>query len=161
MKLDIAFGSLLPGWSPAAKARRSMPAQNARSPVPVSTTARISGSFSASPHRLTDAADDRRGQRVARLRPVEPGDQDVALSLAYEFAVLLLRSSLVSRRLGELCRTLHQLGHDRPEGLQLYVVAGPLEALLEHDSELPLGEDHVVVDVVDLPAGHLGVVREI
>ena len=37
-----------PTVPPSAKARRSMPAQNALSPVPVSTTARTSGSFSAS-----------------------------------------------------------------------------------------------------------------
>ncbi len=39
---------LMPPEPPSAKPRRSMPAQNARSPVPVSTTARTSGSFSAS-----------------------------------------------------------------------------------------------------------------
>ena len=39
---------LPPTVPPSAKARRSMPAQNALSPVPVSTTARTSGSFSAS-----------------------------------------------------------------------------------------------------------------
>ena len=39
---------LMPPEPPSAKPRRSMPAQKARSPVPVSTTARTSGSFSAS-----------------------------------------------------------------------------------------------------------------
>ena len=38
----------MPPEPPSAKPRRSMPAQKARSPVPVSTTARTSGSFSAS-----------------------------------------------------------------------------------------------------------------
>ena len=47
-----------------------------------------------------------------------------------------------------------------PKALQLLVVAGALEALFEHDRELPLGEDDVVVHVVDLAARHLRVVGE-
>ena len=48
MKPVSRAGSLGPDAPPpAAKARRSMPAQKARSPVPVSTMARISGSSSA------------------------------------------------------------------------------------------------------------------
>ena len=65
------------------------------------------------------------------------------------------RSSPPARR--RRCMRSSTIG---PKALELLVVAGPLEPLLEHDGELPLGEDDVVVDVVDLPARHLGVVRE-
>jgi hypothetical protein len=47
-KPAVAPGSSSVGGSPSAKARRSMPAQKARLPVPVRTTNRISGSASAS-----------------------------------------------------------------------------------------------------------------
>ena len=63
--------SALAMLSPPAKARRSIPAQNARSPVPVSTTARTSGSASASTRAGAQRAGERRGQRVAGLGPVE------------------------------------------------------------------------------------------
>src|SRR5207248_11770610 len=69
-------------------------------------------------------------------------------------------SAVVIRRLGQLGRRAHALDDDRPERLQLLVVAGPLEAALEDDGQLPLGEDDVVVDVVDLTARHLGVVGD-
>src|SRR5215213_7777397 len=58
----------------------------------------------------------------------------------------------VVARLGEVGRTLHELEHDRPERLELLVVSPALVSLLEHHRELPLGEDDVVVDVVDLTA---------
>src|SRR5262249_35548261 len=66
----------------------------------------------------------------------------------------------VVRGLGELGGALHEVEHDGAEGEELLVVARALEALLEHDGELPLGEDDVVVDVVGLASGHLGVVGE-
>jgi erythromycin esterase-like protein len=59
--------------------------------------------------------------------------------------------------LGQLGRAPHEIQHDRAERLQLHLVTGPLEALLEDHGELPLGQDEVVVDVVDLSAGHLSV----
>ena len=59
--------------SPPANARRSMPAQNARSPVPVSTTARTSASASAVEQRLADGRRISAGvERVAGLGPVQP-----------------------------------------------------------------------------------------
>src|SRR5690606_9272761 len=66
-------------------------------------------------------------------------------------------SRAVPGRLGDLRGLAHEPQHDGAERLQLLVVARPLEALLEHDGELPLGEHDVVVDVVDLAPRHLGV----
>src|SRR5205085_6764074 len=65
-------------------------------------------------------------------------------------------SRVIVAGLGQLGRLAHELEHDRPECLQLLVVAGALVALFEDDGELPLGHHHVVVEVVDLPAGDRG-----
>src|SRR4051812_42692824 len=72
------------------------------------------------------------------------------------------RTSLagVVGRLGQLSSRAHALDDDGPEGLQLLVVARPLEPALEHDGQLPFGEDHVVVDVVDLAARDLRVMGD-
>ena len=77
----------VPKASPAANARRSMPAQNARSPVPVSTTARMSGVSLGVDDGSADRPDQLGRQRVARLRTVEPGDEDRAALLAHELGV--------------------------------------------------------------------------
>ena len=61
-----------------------MPAQKARSPVPVRTTARTAGSASASFDRLAEARMHRRVEGVARLGAVEADDEDVAAPLAHE-----------------------------------------------------------------------------
>ena len=55
-------------------------------------------------------------------------------------------------RLGQLGRRAHALDDDGSERLQLLVVARPLKAPFKDDGELPLGQDDVVVDVVDLAA---------
>ena len=52
----------------------------------------------------------------------------------------------------QLCGAGHEIEDHGPEGLQLRVIPGALEALLEDDGQLPAGEDEVVVEVVDLAA---------
>src|ERR1700730_17252048 len=71
-----------------------------------------------------------------------------------------LSSRSVVSALGELRRALHEVEHDGAERLELLVVAGAPDPLLEHEGMLPLGENHVVVDVIDLPTRYLGVALE-
>ena len=133
--------------------RRSMPAQNARSPVPVSTTARTSGSDSASTIAAPIARDQRRRQRVAGLGSVQAERRGRASSpLADELARSSGRSPVVSARSAAPFMRSSTIG---PKALSFSSSPGTLEALLEHDGELPLREDDVVVDVVDLPSRHL------
>jgi len=58
----------------------------------------------------------------------------------------------VSRQLG---RAPHEFQHDRAERLPASRRHRPAGSPAEDHGELPLGQDEVVVDVVDLPAGHL------
>src|SRR4051794_5988151 len=70
-------------------------------------------------------------------------------------AARTLSSRVVVAGLGELGRLAHELEDDGAERQELLVIGRALESLFEDDGELPLGEDHVIVDVVDLPAGDL------
>src|SRR6202011_1281370 len=89
------------------------------------------------------AAPRRRQPLAGRARERRPRARSAAL-----------RHPVVTR-LGPLGRAGHEAEYERAERLELLVVATALIALLEHDTELPLGEDDVVVDVVDLPARDL------
>src|ERR1700730_6040426 len=71
-----------------------------------------------------------------------------------------LSSRSVVSALGELRRALHEVEHDGTERLEIVVVAGAVDPLPANDVELPLGENHVVVDVIDLPTRYLGVALE-
>ena len=64
-----------------------MPEQKARSPVPVRTTARTSGSDSASRMAVPERVDQARRQGVAGLGPVEPEERERALALAHQLGV--------------------------------------------------------------------------
>ena len=70
------------------------------------------------------------------------------------------RRHRVRRGRGEVRGRLHQIEHYRSKGLQLLVVARSLVTLFEDDRQLPLGQDAVVVDVIDLAKWKLAVVLE-
>jgi len=69
-------------------------------------------------------------------------------------------SAAVTGGFGEIGGVLQKFEDHGAERLEVLVVAGSLITLLEYDAELPLGQDEVVVEVVDLPAGNVGVVRD-
>src|ERR1700730_17027840 len=71
-----------------------------------------------------------------------------------------LSSRSVVSALGELRRALHEVEHDGGERSELLVASGALDPLRERDVDIPLGENHVVVDVIDLPTRYLGVALE-
>ena len=69
------------GPSPAAKAFRSIPAEKALSPAPVSTTTHTSGSPVSRSKALAQTPADGGVDGVAGLRPVDGQDLDVSVAL--------------------------------------------------------------------------------
>ena len=95
---------LPPRDPPSAKARRSMPAQNAFSPVPVSTTARMSGSFSAStmpsPIAVSNAgfSEFRASGRLSRSTTTAPRRSVTSTGSAFASSASLIGHDLLSRK---------------------------------------------------------------
>jgi hypothetical protein len=66
-----------------------MPAQKARVPVPVNTTARTPGVGVGVDDRGPEGVDQRRRERVAGLGPVQPHDRHRAAPLADELGAVV------------------------------------------------------------------------
>src|SRR5690242_171257 len=109
-----------------------MPAQNARSPVPVITTARTLGSASAAATAapmspiIAQVSALRASGRLRRT--TSPAPRRSVTTAASSFTTRL-RSRRVVAALGQIGRAAHQVEDDGPERGELGVVVGALEAL--------------------------------